>query len=163
ARHWRDVSGARRVHLGDDAVVARNRHLRDDRLQPHGNRRVPAARDARPSAGIMTGRGVRQAARAGALHGGTAGPAPGCVQGNLVVVPASLADDFATFCRLNPKPCPVIGRTEPGVPHVPELGADVDVRTDLPRYRVWRDGALSEEIPDVSHLWREHDDLVAFV
>jgi uncharacterized protein YcsI (UPF0317 family) len=83
------------------------------------------------------------------------------VQGNIVVVPADVADDFARFCRLNPKPCTVIGVTEPGVWHVPQLGADLDLRTDLPRYRVWRDGELAEEVGDVSHLWR--DDLVGFV
>jgi uncharacterized protein YcsI (UPF0317 family) len=110
---------------------------------------------------IERGRDVRRAARAGTLTGPTAGLAPGFVQGNLVVVPADVADDFASFCRLNPKPCPVIGVTEPGVPHVPELGAELDLRTDLPRYRVWRDGELAEEIGDVSHLWR--DDLVGFV
>jgi uncharacterized protein YcsI (UPF0317 family) len=109
----------------------------------------------------VIGRDVRLAARAGALTGPTAGLAPGFVQGNLVVVPADVADDFASFCRLNPKPCPVIGVTEPGVPHVPELGPDLDLRTDLPRYRVWRDGELAEQIGDVSHLWR--DDLVGFV
>jgi len=107
------------------------------------------------------GREVRLAARAGTLTGPTAGLAPGFVQGNLVVVPADVADDFASFCRLNPKPCPVIGVTEPGVPYVPELGADLDLRTDLPRYRGWRDGRLAEEMGDVSHLWR--DDLVGFV
>jgi uncharacterized protein YcsI (UPF0317 family) len=110
---------------------------------------------------IERGRGVRLAARAGTLTGPTAGLAPGFIQGNLVVVPADVADDFARFCRLNPKPCPVIGVTEPGVPYVPELGADLDLRSDLPRYRVWRDGELAEEIGDVSHLWR--DDLVGFV
>ena len=109
----------------------------------------------------MIGRDVRLAARASALTGPTAGLAPGFVQGNLVVVPVDVADDFARFCELNPKPCPVIGMTEPGVPRVPELGADVDLRTDLPRYRVWRDGELAEEIGDVSHLWR--GDLVGFV
>ncbi|HSQ30430.1 MAG TPA: putative hydro-lyase [Gemmatimonadaceae bacterium] len=109
----------------------------------------------------MTGRDVRLAARAGTLAGPTAGLAPGFVQGNLVIVPAGVADDFASFCRLNPKPCPVIGVSEPGVPRVPVLGADIDLRTDLPCYRVWRDGELSEEIADVSHLWR--DDLVGFV
>ena len=111
----------------------------------------------------MTGHDVRMAARAGRLDGPTAGLAPGYVQGNLVVVPADVADDFATFCRLNPRPCPVIGRTDQGVPHLPELGADIDVSSDLPRYRVWRDGALAEEVRDVSRFWRERDDLVAFV
>lgn len=109
----------------------------------------------------MTGRDVRLAARAGTLVGPTAGLAPGFAQGNLVVVPADVADDFARFCALNPKPCPVIGVTEPGSFRVPELGADVDLTTDLPRYRVWRDGQLVEEVAAISHLWR--DDLVGFV
>ena len=109
----------------------------------------------------MTGREVRLAARAGTLSGVTAGLAPGYAQGNLVILPNALAGDFATFCRLNPKPCPLIGISDPGVPNVPELGSDLDLRTDLPRYRVWRDGELAEEVSDISRLWR--DDLVGFV
>ena len=109
----------------------------------------------------MIGRDVRYAARSGTLSGNTAGLARGFVQGNLVVLPAEVADAFATFCRLNPKPCPVIGVTDPGSHRVPELGADIDLRTDLPRYRVWRNGELAEEITDISHLWR--NDLVGFV
>ncbi len=109
----------------------------------------------------MTGRDARLAARAGTLVGSTAGVAPGFVQGNLVILPAGFADDFASFCRLNPKPCPVIAVSEPGVPRVPDLGADIDLRTDLPRYRVWRNGKLANEVTDVSDLWR--DDLVGFV
>jgi len=109
----------------------------------------------------VNGRDVRLAARSGVLSGPTAGLAPGFVQGNLVILPADVAEDFAEFCRVNPRPCPVIGRNEPGVPRVRELGADLDLRTDLPRYRVWRDGKLAAESMDVSHLWR--DDLVAFV
>ena len=35
-----------------------------------------------------------------------------------------------------------------------------DVRTDLPQYRVYRQGALVEQPADVTHLWRE--DLVSF-
>ena len=109
----------------------------------------------------MIGREVRFAARAGALIGPTAGLAPGFVQGNLVILPAEFAGAFAEFCRLNPKPCPVIGRSDVGVFCVPGLGADIDLRTDLPRYRLWRDGELVEEPLSISHLWR--DDLVAFV
>lgn len=109
----------------------------------------------------MIGRDVRLAARAGTLTGPTAGLAPGFVQGNVVILPADVATDFASFCRLNPRPCPMIGVTEPGVRCLPELGADIDLTTDLPRYRVWRDGELDEEIADVSELWR--GDLVGFV
>lgn len=109
----------------------------------------------------MSGREVRLAARTGRFTGTTAGLAPGFAQGNLVVVTLDAADDFAEFCRLNPKPCPVIGVSDPGAPRVPGLGADLDLRTDLPRYRVWRDGEPSEDPTQITHVWR--DDLVGFV
>jgi len=106
-------------------------------------------------------RDVRAAARQGTLTGVTAGLAPGFVQGNLVVVPAACADDFRLFCERNPKPCPLIGVTARGSALLPALGADVDLRTDLPRYRVWRDGVVEKEVNDITALWR--DDLVGFV
>ncbi|GHD52682.1 UPF0317 protein [Thalassobaculum fulvum] len=110
---------------------------------------------------LATGKDVRHAARAGLHRGQTAGLAPGYVQGNLVVVPARWADDFRAFCVRNPKPCPVIGIAAPGDPAIRSLADDLDIRTDLPRYRVWRDGELADERCDISELWR--DDLVAFV
>jgi uncharacterized protein YcsI (UPF0317 family) len=110
---------------------------------------------------LSTGHKARLACRTGVVTGATAGFAPGYVQGNLAVLPKALAADFLRFCHLNPKPCPVVGVSEPGDPRVPALGADLDIRTDLPRYRVWRDGALVDEPTDVTAHWR--DDLVAFV
>lgn len=104
--------------------------------------------------------GVRQACRAG-LAAQTAGVAPGFVQGNLAVLPEKLAAAFHRFCQLNPKPCPIIGMSEVGDPRIPALGIDLDIRTDLPRYRVWRDGELIDEPTDIMAHWR--DDLVAFV
>lgn len=109
---------------------------------------------------LATGRDVRLACRAGALTGPTAGHARGFVQANLAVLPASLAADFLRFCTLNPKPCPVLGVSEPGARDLAVLGADLDLATDLPGYRVWRDGVLVEETADASGWWR--DDLVAF-
>jgi uncharacterized protein YcsI (UPF0317 family) len=110
---------------------------------------------------LATGHDVRLAARTGTLTGPTAGLAPGFVQGNLVILPNDIAPAFAQFCERNARACPVIGMTSPGVPNVPELGGDLDLRTDLPRYRLWRHGELTEEPVEVSHLWR--DDLVGFV
>lgn len=104
---------------------------------------------------------VRAAIRRGAWRGHTAGMAPGRVQGNLMILPRRWADDFLGYCRANPVPCPLIGMTEPGSPLVPVLGEDVDVRTDVPRYRVWRDGVLAGECEDITALWR--DDFVGFV
>ena len=102
----------------------------------------------------------RQAIRQGRHTGPTAGLAPGRVQANLVILPADLAPDFSRFCRANPKPCPLLAETRPGDPTFPSLGAEIDVRTDLPRYRVFRDGELADEPTDIRRYWR--DDLVAF-
>ena len=73
----------------------------------------------------------------------------------------ALAADFLRFCQLNPKPCPLIGTSAPGDWRVPELGEDLDIRSDLPRYRVWKNGELAAEPEDVAEFWR--DDLVSFV
>ncbi|MGL5114397.1 MAG: putative hydro-lyase [Beijerinckiaceae bacterium] len=104
---------------------------------------------------------VRRAARAGALDGPTSGLAHGFVQANLAILPAEVASDFLRFCQRNPKPCPVVGMTEPGDPRLAALGADLDIRTDVPRYRIWRDGVAAEEPTDLLSHWR--DDLVTFV
>lgn len=118
--------------------------------------------------GLRTARSEANAAaaarapiRTGEWTGQTAGMAPGFIQGNLAIVPAAQALDFARYCQRNPKPCPVIGISDTGDPMLRTLGDDIDVRTDLPRYNVYRDGALSEEVGDLKALWR--DDLVAFV
>jgi len=104
---------------------------------------------------------VRHAARSGALKAQTSGLARGRVQGNLAILPAALAADFHRFCLRNPKPCPIIGMSEPGSPHLPELAADLDIRTDVPQYRVFRNGTCVDEPYDITKYWR--DDLVAFV
>lgn len=110
---------------------------------------------------IEDGLSIRLACRLEGMTGHTSGSAPGFVQGNLVLLPQVHAADFLRFCSRNQSSCPVIGISEPGSPHVPELGLDLDLRTDLPRYRVWKDGKLSEEPANIGHLWR--DDLVGFV
>jgi uncharacterized protein YcsI (UPF0317 family) len=112
-------------------------------------------------AGAPTGLAARLLARNGGYAGPTSGFAPGYVQGNLAILPRVLAADFLRFCQLNPKPCPLVGVTGPGEPRVPALGEDLDLRTDLPRYRVWRNGELVEEPTDIKGYWR--DDLVGFV
>lgn len=104
---------------------------------------------------------IRHAARAGAIDGPTSGFGHGFVQGNLAILPAEAAGDFLRFCQRNPKPCPIVGMSEPGDPRVPTLGMDLDIRTDVPRYRIWRDGAAVDEPTDLLRHWR--DDLVAFV
>jgi len=90
----------------------------------------------------------------------TAGIAPRYVQGNVCIVPKEFALDFASFCQHNPKPCPLIGTASPGDPTLPDLG-EIDIRTDLPRYCVFKNGKLVDEPTDVRKYWT--DDLVTFV
>ena len=109
----------------------------------------------------MTGSEVRARARRGELTGPTPGLAPGYVQANLVVVPRALAFDFLLFCQRNPRPCPLLDVTDPGSPEPTVAAPGADVRTDAPRYRVYRDGQLIDEPTDLLGWWR--DDLVAFL
>jgi uncharacterized protein YcsI (UPF0317 family) len=113
-----------------------------------------------PDRSAEAGRRERRRIRAGEFAGPTAGLAPGNVQANLVILPQQLAHDFLRFAQANPKPCPVLAVSEPGEPHLPTLGADLDLRTDLPRYRIWRHGELVDEPQRLVEVWRE--DLVGF-
>ena len=104
---------------------------------------------------------VRTAIRRGAWRKPTAGLASGFVQANFVILPAAEAGDFHRFCQKNPKPCPLIAISETGDPLLPALGSNLDIRTDTPRYRVFRDGEAVAEPTDIREYWR--DDLVTFV
>jgi uncharacterized protein YcsI (UPF0317 family) len=134
--------------------------------QPVITRKLPSEntsvdRPTTPAARSTEAIEARLAARAGRLDRHTSGLAMGHVQGNVVILPADLASDFLRYCQRNPKPCPLLAVSEPGDPSLPTLGEGIDIRTDLPRYRVWREGAVESEPTDISALWR--DDLVSFV
>ncbi len=104
---------------------------------------------------------MRQLIRQGVWQSHTSGLASDHVQGNVVILPEALAADFLRYCQRNPKPCPLLAVSEPGQAMLPGLGADIDIRSDLPRYRVWRQGEVVAEPTDISSLWRA--DLVTFV
>ena len=108
----------------------------------------------------MTPAEVRAAVRDATLAGPTERLAPDYVQANLIVVPSAYADELADLCARNPVPCPVLERLAPGA-FEPACAPGADLRSDLGRYRVWRDGALAEQPRDVRELWSE--DLVAFL
>src|SRR3990172_8576673 len=89
---------------------------------------------------VSDSQAIRLRIRRGEVAGPPPGLAPGCVQGNVVILPADLASDFLRFCQANPKPCPLLAVSEPGDPSLPSLGRDIDMRSDVPRYRVFRNG-----------------------
>jgi uncharacterized protein YcsI (UPF0317 family) len=83
------------------------------------------------------------------------------VQGNVCILPREYAADFRAFCEANPKPCPLLAMSAPGDPRLPGLGEDLDIRTDVPAYRIFRNGKQEGDVTDLRDLWRE--DLVTFV
>ena len=121
---------------------------------------LTAGQQFRNDQGSLPSRQARLACRAGKVAT-TAGVANGFVQGNLAILPEKFAASFHRFCQLNPKPCPIIGISDVGDPAIPSLGIDLDIRTDLPRYRIWRDGQVVDEPADI--MAHRRDDLVAFV
>lgn len=104
---------------------------------------------------------MRRAIRDGRWTRPTAGLCPGHLQANLVALPKALAFDFFLFCHRNPGPCPLLDVTDPGQVAPPLAAPDADLRTDVPRYRVYERGRLVAEPEDVRAWWR--DDLVAFL
>src|SRR5688572_19240698 len=108
-----------------------------------------------------TGAEVRAAARDGRWRRATHGLAPGYVQANMAIVPERYAFDFMRFCQRNPKPCPLLDVTDPGDPEVRRIAPGSDVRTDLPGYRIYRDGVPVEETESIESHWRP--DHVAFL
>src|SRR4051812_1212615 len=103
---------------------------------------------------------ARHAIRSQGYTGYTAGIAPGYVQANVCILPRAYAEDFLLYCQRNPKPCPLLARSDAGDPRLSTLADDLDIRTDIPRYHIFRDGEFVEEVTEIAAYWR--DDLVTF-
>ncbi len=104
---------------------------------------------------------LRLMMRHGSIVQPTSGMAPGHVQANLAILPRNLAFDFLLFCQRNPRPCPLLEVVEAGEVEPHEFAPGADLRHDLPLYRVYEHGELTDELADLTDLWR--DDLVSFL
>ena len=104
---------------------------------------------------------VRALIRQGKLTFQTSGMCDGFAQGNLLVLPRAQAYDFLLFTQRNPKSCPILEVGDVGSPLVKKMAAGADIATDIPKYRVWKNGELAEECTDISRLWQ--DDFVYFL
>lgn len=113
-----------------------------------------------PSPDLSDPRALRSRIRAGDFDGPTAGLGGDALQANIVILPASEASEFLRFCQANPRPCPLLAVGAPGDPALPTLGRDIDLRHDVPRYCVWRDGRLIDRPTRIDDLWRA--DMVSF-
>jgi uncharacterized protein YcsI (UPF0317 family) len=103
---------------------------------------------------------VRAKIRAGSIDFPTAGMCRGYAQANLIILPSTYAADFKTFASRNPFPCPILEIVE-GSPKTHAMGEGGDITTDIPRYRIYRNGVYTEELTDVSAYWKE--DYVGFL
>ena len=115
----------------------------------------------RADADVAAASSFRERCRSKSYDGQTSGFAPGFVQANLVVLPHAHAFDFLRFCLSNPRACPLLEVTAPGDPRPLTVAPGADLRSDLPRYLIWRDGEVAEERTDVADVWR--DDMVGFL
>ncbi len=104
---------------------------------------------------------VREQIRKGKWRGVTSGVAPGYVQANLAILPRELAFDFLLFCQRNPKPCPLLEVIEAGNTEASLTAPSSDIRTEVPGYRIYRNGQLEAEVESLVDHWR--DDLVSFL
>ncbi len=103
---------------------------------------------------------VRTEIRAGRYTAHTAGLGRGSLQANLVIMPEEFAFDFMRYCQRNPKPCPIIGVSDTGNPMMFTMGNDIDIRTDVPAYNIYRNGRLDISVTNIAEIWR--DDFVVF-
>lgn len=108
----------------------------------------------------LTPQALRALCRSGEFTAATSGFGKGYVQANLMIVPREYAFDFLLFCQRNPKPCPLVEVLEAGQ-FTPQCAPGADLRSDLPGYRIYENGALTQEIGDITAYWR--DDFVSFL
>jgi len=109
----------------------------------------------------LTPKEIRNLIRKGKWDKPTAGLAMGYAQANLVILPEKYAFDFLLFCQRNPKPCPLLEVLEPGKFRTKFLSLDADIRTDIPRYNIYRKGRLQNTVKEIKSFWKE--DFVSFL
>ena len=114
--------------------------------------------DIRPD---ITPAEFRRLVREGRFTEPTSGYCPGYAQANLIILPKDEAYDFLLFAMRNPKACPILDVTEVGSRSTGFAGEDLDIAKDFPKYRIYRDGVMTEEVTDIEEYWQ--DDFVAFV
>lgn len=110
---------------------------------------------------LLNPKEIRALIRKGKWDKPTAGLALGYAQANLVILPQKYAFDFLLFCQRNPKPCPLLEVLEPGNFRTEFLASNADIRTDIPRYNIYRKGKLEATVKEITRLWKR--DFVTFL
>lgn len=121
----------------------------------------PAAECKRLALDLTDPAALRRAIRGGTFRAFTNGLAPGYVQAAPVIMPKAYAADFVLYCQRNARPLPLLAVSDPGDPGIPEVARDLDIRTDVGVYQIYRDGVMVGTRTDIRELWQ--DDLVTIV
>ena len=103
----------------------------------------------------------RKNIRNGIFTGQTSGECKNFVQTNVVILNKKHAYDFLVFCQRNSKPCPIIEVLDPGDFEAKITTPNSDIRFDVPKYRVYKNGKLREEINQIDSYWDKN--LVTFL
>lgn len=104
---------------------------------------------------------IRKLIREKQITGPTAGHALGYAQANLAILKKEHAFDFLLFAQRNPKACPILDVIEPGEVAPKGIAKYADIRTDIPKYRIYKQGVFVEEVTDLHDYWS--DDFVCFL
>lgn len=109
----------------------------------------------------MTPREARIKIRNGEITTQTSGMCNGYAQANLCILPKKYAYDFLLFASRNPTSCPILEVLDEGSRYTRYMADHADIATDIPKYRIYKNGVLTEEVTDISAYWQ--DDFVSFL
>lgn len=109
----------------------------------------------------MTPREARMKIRNGEITTQTSGMCNGYAQANLCILPKKYAYDFLLFASRNPTSCPILEVLDEGSRYTRYMADHADIATDIPKYRIYQNGVLTEEVTDISAYWQ--DDFVSFL
>lgn len=99
---------------------------------------------------------MRKIIRENEYKSNTSGICGGFVQANVVILPAENAAEFRTFAKLNPKACPLLEELPEGKFIIQNIAKNSDIRTDVPKYKVFRNGEFIEYKESIVDLWQEN-------
>ena len=108
----------------------------------------------------LSSKEIRKKIRLELYNNHTSGLAADKLQANIVILPSEYENDFYKFCKSNPKACPLVGQTKLNDPYFDTLGDDIDIRSDVPLYNVYKNGNLVTSVRNIKKYW--NDSFIAF-
>ena len=108
----------------------------------------------------LSSKEIRKKIRLEQYNNHTSGLAANKLQANIVILPNEYSNDFYKFCKLNAKACPLVCQTKLNNPYFETLGDDIDIRSDVPLYNIYKNGDLFTSVRNIKEYW--NDNFIAF-